>query len=61
MRDELLLGAVGVVCITILAAVYFIVLKQNGTVLGAVCGSIGTIIGLVLGRRSVSIGGTGGT
>jgi len=59
VRDELLLGALGVICITILAFVCFMVTGENGTVLGAAAGAIGTVIGVVLGRQSVLARKTG--
>ena len=52
MRDKILLGALGVVCVTVLGCVYMVVFKQNGTILVTVAGAVGTIIGLVLGRKT---------
>lgn len=49
MRDEIALGAVGVVCITIVGVVYMVVFKQNGAVLATICGAIGAIIGGIAG------------
>lgn len=49
MRDEIALGAVGVVCIASVGIVYMVVFKQNGAVLGTVCTAIGAIIGGIVG------------
>lgn len=51
MRDEILLGGLGVVCITILGAMYMYVFKQNGAVLATICTAIGAIIGGVVGYK----------
>lgn len=51
LKDRILLGALGVVCVTVLGVTYFLVTKQNGTILATCSGAIGTIIGLVLGRK----------
>ena len=61
MRDEILLGAVGVVCVTAMTVACFYFTGHDGTILAAAAGAVGSIIGLVLGRKSVSIGGTRGT
>jgi len=59
LRDELLLGALGVICITILAFICFMVTGENGTVLAAASGAIGTVIGVVLGRQTMAAKKTG--
>ena len=61
MRDEIILGAVGVVCVAAMTIAAFYFTGENGTILAAAAGSIGTIIGIVLGRASVTFGGTRGT
>jgi len=61
VRDEIILGAVGVVCVTAMTIACFYLTGQDGSILAAASGAVGTIIGVVLGRRTVSIGGTGGT
>ena len=61
MRDEILLGAVGVVCVAAMTIAAFYLTGENGTILAAAAGAIGSIIGVVLGRWSVTIGGTRGT
>lgn len=57
MRDEILFGAVGVAGVVVMTVACFAFTGQNGTVLAAASGAIGTIIGLVLGRRSITGGG----
>jgi len=50
---KVILGSVGVVCITALGIVYFIFVRQDGTVLATLSGAIGAIIGLILGKKVV--------
>ena len=52
LRDEIVLGTVGIcaICAMTIAAFYFT--GENGTVLAAAAGAIGTVIGIVLGRAS---------
>jgi len=54
MRDEILLGAVGVAGVVVMTVACFYFTGTDGVILAAASGAIGTIIGLVLGRRSVS-------
>lgn len=61
MRDEIILGAVGVVAIAAMTVACFIFTGEDGTILAAAAGAIGTVIGLVLGRATVTAGGTPGT
>ena len=60
MKDEILLGAIGVACITVLAVACFYFTGEDGTILASAAGAIGTVIGVVLGRTSIAAGGTGG-
>jgi len=46
-----LLGAVGVVCITAMTIVCFITTGQDGTILAAAAGAIGSIIGGIIGYK----------
>ena len=61
MRDEILLGIVGILVVAAMTVACFYFTGEDGTILAAASGAVGTIIGLVLGRRSLSTGGTGGT
>jgi len=60
VRDEILLGALGVICITVLAVACFYFTGEDGTILASAAGAIGTVIGVVLGRTTAMDGGTGG-
>lgn len=51
MRDEIILGGLGVVCITAMTIACFYITGQDGTVLAAAAAAIGTVIGVVLGRE----------
>jgi hypothetical protein len=51
MRDESIVGIVGIIAIAWLATVFFIVTKQDGSVLASASGTIGGIIGYIAGRR----------
>ncbi len=51
MRDEVALGIVGVVCISLVGAVYMVVFKQNGAVLATICAAIGAIVGGIAGYK----------
>jgi len=51
-RDAVILGAVGVLCVTAMTIACFYFTGQDGTVLAAAAGAIGTVIGVVLGRRT---------
>jgi len=53
MRDEVILGTVAVVCITAMTIACFYITGQDGTVLAAAAGAIGTVIGVVLGRSEL--------
>jgi len=57
MRDEIILGIAGVGGVVLMAVACMYLTGENGTILAAASGAIGTIIGLVLGRTSVSAGG----
>ncbi|MBA7586864.1 hypothetical protein ES708_28871 [subsurface metagenome] len=54
MRDEILLVLAGVTGVVIMAVACMYFTGEDGTILAAASGTIGTIIGLVLGRTSVS-------
>lgn len=56
LRDEILLGAVGVVCVTAMTIACFYFTGQDGTILAAAASAIGTVIGVVLGRKSLQTG-----
>lgn len=51
MRDEVILGALGVAGIVIMTVACFYFTGEDGTVLAAAAGAIGTVIGVVLGRE----------
>lgn len=57
MRDEILLGLAGVTGVVIMAVACMYLTGEDGTILAAASGAIGTIIGLVLGRTTASAGG----
>ena len=52
MRGRILLGAIGVICVAAMTIACLAFTGENGTILAAAAGAIGTIIGLVLGRRT---------
>lgn len=54
MRDEVILGAVGVVCITALTVACFYFTGEDGAILAAAASAIGTVIGVVLGRTKLA-------
>lgn len=54
MRDEILLGAVGDAGVVVMTVACFYFTGQDGAILAAASGAIGTIIGVVLGRKSAS-------
>lgn len=54
LRDEIALGIVGILCISAMTIAAFYFTGENGTILAAAAGSIGTIIGVVLGRATRS-------
>lgn len=57
MRDEILLGVVAVAGVVVMTVACFYFTGQDGTILAAASGAIGTIIGVILGRKSSSAGG----
>lgn len=52
VRDAVILGSVGVVCVTAMTIACFYFTGQDGTILAAAASAIGTIIGVVLGRKT---------
>ena len=51
MRDTTVLGGITVVCITVLGITYFIVIKQDSSVLFSLASVLGGILGYVVGKR----------
>jgi len=51
MQDKYVLGTVGITCITALGIVYFIFVRQDGSVLATLCSAIGGIIGYLVGAK----------
>jgi len=51
LRDETLLGAVAMICLTVLGVAYFVVIKQDSTVLTTLSSAIGWILGYTIGKR----------
>ena len=49
--NKMILGCVGVVCVTALGVTYFIVVRQDGSVLATLSAAIGGIIGVLVGRK----------
>lgn len=45
MRDEVLLAIVAVICLTLLALTFFVVMRRDSTVLISVSSAIGGIVG----------------
>lgn len=61
MRDEIVLGIVGVAAIAAMTVAAFYFTGTNGTLLATASGAIGTVIGLVLRGGLERILGTRGT
>jgi len=51
MEDSALVGAISVICITVLGVTYFIFIRQDGSVLLSLCSVIGGILGYIVGSR----------
>ena len=51
MRDETLVKITAIVSLTILGVTYFLVVRQDGTILGLLASFIGGIVGYEIGRR----------
>jgi len=49
--NKMILGCVGVVCVTALGVTYFIIVRQDGSVLATLSAAIGGIIGVLVGRK----------
>jgi len=49
--DNVVLGGISVVCITVLGVVYFIFVRQDGSVLATLCSTIGGILGYLIGSK----------
>jgi len=50
MKDNIIMGMVGLICLTVLACVALL-LGIDGTVLASVCAIMGTIVGYAFGVR----------
>jgi len=48
---KVVLGCVGVVCVTALGVAYFYFIRQDGSALLTLTGAVGAVIGYVLGKR----------
>lgn len=49
--NDIMLKIIGIICITIISIVYFIVVRQDGTVLLSLCSIIAGLIGYEIGKR----------
>ena len=51
IEDETIIKLFGIGALTVLASVYFIMVKQDGAIFGTVATAIGTIIGYEVGKK----------
>ena len=51
MEDQTIVKLAGLVCLTVLAGIYFIYVKQDGAIFGSVTTVIGTIVGYEIGKK----------
>ena len=49
VSGKVIVTTVGVICITLLGIVYFIFVRQDGSVLATLCSAIGGIVGYYFG------------
>lgn len=49
VSGKVIVTTVGITCITLLGIVYFMVVRQDGTVLATLCSAIGGVIGYYFG------------
>jgi len=52
VSERALIAVTAIICITVLGAVYFVVVRQDSTVLTTLSGVIGGIVGYAAGKKS---------
>ena len=60
MNDSVWVKIVAIICLTILGCVYFVTIRQDGTVLLTFSSIIGGIVGYQIGKKRIGGGEEGG-